>query len=113
MSKLGAVIESVEKHDKFVHEQVKRARTDEKFGREMTERWNKIKAEIPVAKAPTGLPLPRLALPEIDEAGEIARYLFGDGLPGEFPLFERRLSRDVSRAAAGNRDRQLRKHEVA
>ena len=85
MSKLGAVIESVAKHEKFVHEQVKRARTDEKFGREMTERWNKIKAGIPIARAPTGLPLPRLALPEIDEAGEIARYLFGDGLPGEFP----------------------------
>ena len=85
MSKLGAVIESVEKHEKFVQEQVKRARTDEKFGREMTERWNKIKAGIPIARAPTGLPLPRLALPEIDEAGEIARYLFGDGLPGEFP----------------------------
>src|SRR5882672_6753109 len=85
MSKLGAVIETVEKHEKFVHEQVKRARTDEKFGREMTERWSKIKAGIPIAKAPTGLPLPRLALPEIDEPGEIARYLFGDGLPGEFP----------------------------
>ena len=85
MSKLGAVIESVEKHEKFVQEQVKRARTDEKFGREMTERWNKIKAGIPIARAPTGLPLPRLALPEIDEPGEIARYLFGDGLPGEFP----------------------------
>ena len=85
MSKLEAVIESVEKHEKFVQEQVKRARTDEKFGREMTERWNKIKAGIPIARAPTGLPLPRLALPEIDEPGEIARYLFGDGLPGEFP----------------------------
>jgi methylmalonyl-CoA mutase len=85
MSKLGAVIESVEKHEKFVHEQVKRARADEKFGREMTERWGTIKAGIPIAHAPTGLPLPRLALPEIDEAGEIARYLFGDGLPGEFP----------------------------
>ena len=35
---------------------------------------------------PTGLPLPRLALPEIDEPGEIARYLFGEGLPGEFPF---------------------------
>src|SRR5205814_7213501 len=33
-----------------------------------------------------GLPLPRLALPEIDEPGEIARYLFGEGLPGEFPF---------------------------
>jgi len=85
MSKLGAVIEAAEKHEKFVHDQVKRARTDQKFGCEMTERWSKIKAGIPVARAPTGLPLPRLALPEIDEAGEIARYLFGDGLPGEFP----------------------------
>src|SRR5437016_893806 len=85
MSKLGAVVEAVEKHGTFVVDQVKRARSDEKFARELTERWNKIKAEIPISKAPTGLPLPRLALPEIDEAGEIARYLFGDGLPGEFP----------------------------
>jgi methylmalonyl-CoA mutase len=85
MSKLGAVVESVEKHERFVLDQVKRARIDESFGREMTERWNKIKAEIPISRAPTGLPLPRLALPEIDEPGEIARYLFGDGLPGEFP----------------------------
>ena len=85
MSKLGAVVEAVEKHERFVLEQVKRARSDEKFGREMMERWNKIKAEIPISRAPTGLQLPRLALPEIDEPGEIARYLFGDGLPGEFP----------------------------
>src|SRR6188472_1731073 len=85
MSKLGAVVEAVEKHGSFVLEQVKRARSDEKFAQAVTERWNKVKAEIPIAKAPTGLPLPRLALPEIDEPGEIARYLFGDGLPGEFP----------------------------
>jgi len=85
MSKLGAVVEAVEKHGRFVLEQVKHARNDEKFARAVTERWNKIKAETPIAKAPTGLPLPRLALPEIDEPGEIARYLFGEGLPGEFP----------------------------
>src|SRR6266576_291698 len=85
MSKLGAVVEAVEKHGSFVLEQVKRARSEEKFAQAVTERWNKVKAEIPIAKAPTGLPLPRLALPEIDEPGEIARYLFGDGLPGEFP----------------------------
>ncbi|MGH8094516.1 MAG: methylmalonyl-CoA mutase family protein [Chthoniobacterales bacterium] len=85
MSKLGAVVESVEKHEKFVLEQVRRARADEKFGQEMIERWDKIKAGIRISRAPTGLPLPRLALPEIDEAGEIARYLFGEGLPGEFP----------------------------
>jgi methylmalonyl-CoA mutase cobalamin-binding domain/chain len=85
MSKLGAVVEAVEKHGVFVLEQVKRARSDERFAQAVTERWNKIKAETPIAKAPTGLPLPRLALPEIDEPGEIARYLFGEGLPGEFP----------------------------
>lgn len=85
MSKLGQVVEAVEKHGTFVQEQVKRARSDEKFARELTERWNKIKSEIPITHAPTGLPLPRLALPEIDEAGEIARYLFSEGLPGEFP----------------------------
>ena len=85
MSKLGAVVEAVEKHGLFVLEQVKGARSDEKFAHAVTERWNKIKAETPIAKAPTGLPLPRFALPEIDEPGEIARYLFGEGLPGEFP----------------------------
>src|SRR5438094_7388662 len=86
MSRLGQVVEAVEKYNQFVLEQVKRARTDEKFGRDLLGRWNDIKAKIPTAKAPTGLPLPRLALPEIDEPGEIARYLFGDGLPGEFPF---------------------------
>ena len=44
-----------------------------------------IKANTPIGTAPTGLKLPRLALPEIDEPGEIARYLLGDGMPGEFP----------------------------
>src|SRR5438046_8247632 len=85
MSKLGQVVESVESYGKFVLDQVKRARTDEKVGRELLGRWNDIKAKIPVTRTPTGLPLPRLALPEIDEPGEIARYLFGEGLHGEFP----------------------------
>src|SRR5437667_9123735 len=86
MSKLGAVVEAVEKHGRFVLEQVKRARSDEKFGRELSERWQTTKAGIPSSHAPTGLPLPRLALPEIDEPGEIARYLLSEGLPGEFPF---------------------------
>jgi methylmalonyl-CoA mutase cobalamin-binding domain/chain len=85
MSKLGEVVESVDKYNKFVLDRVKRARTDQKFGRELLGRWNDVKAKIPVSRTPTGLPLPRLALPEIDEPGEIARYLFGEGLPGEFP----------------------------
>jgi methylmalonyl-CoA mutase cobalamin-binding domain/chain len=86
MSKLGQVVESVEKYNQFVLDQVKRARIDEKFGRELVNRWNDIKAKVPVRRAPTGLELPRLALPEIDEPGEIARFLFGEGMPGEFPF---------------------------
>jgi methylmalonyl-CoA mutase cobalamin-binding domain/chain len=86
MSKLGRVIEAVEKYNKFVLDEVKRARTDKKFGQQMVDRWNEIKANTPMGRAPTGLRLPRLALPEVDEAGEIARYLLGDGLPGEFPF---------------------------
>ncbi|HEY2625639.1 MAG TPA: methylmalonyl-CoA mutase family protein [Candidatus Udaeobacter sp.] len=86
MSKLGQVVEAVEKYNQFVLDQVKRARSDEKFGRELIHRWNETKAKTPVTQTPTGLPLPRLALPEIDEPGEIARYLFGEGLPGEFPF---------------------------
>src|SRR5262249_19002160 len=85
MSKLGQVVESIEKYNKFVLDQVKRARSDGQFGRDLVGRWNDMKAKIPVTRTPTGIPLPCLALPEIDEPGEIARYLFGEGLPGEFP----------------------------
>lgn len=86
MSKLGRVVEAVEKYNAFVEGEVKRARSDKKFGEQMVKRWNDIKASIPMGTAPTGLKLPRLALPEIDEAGDITRYLLGDGLPGEFPF---------------------------
>jgi methylmalonyl-CoA mutase cobalamin-binding domain/chain len=101
MSKLGQVVESVEKYNKFVLEQVQRARSDEKFGRELTDRWNETKSKTPVTHTPTGLPLPRLALPEIDEPGEIARYLFGEGLPGEFP-FLNGAYREMYLAESGN-----------
>ncbi|MEY2575199.1 MAG: hypothetical protein QOF80_686, partial [Verrucomicrobiota bacterium] len=86
MSKLGRVIEAVDKYNRHVLDEVKRARSDKKFGKQLLDRWDEIKRNIKVGKAPTGLELPRLALPEIDEPGEIARYLLGDGLPGEFPF---------------------------
>ena len=41
---------------------------------------------VPPVTTPTGQKLPRLALPELDEPGEIARYVHGQGLPGEFPF---------------------------
>jgi len=108
MSKLGQVVESVEKYNQFVLDQVKRARTDEKFGRELSDRWSEVKTKTPVTHTPTGLPLPRLALPEIDEPGEIARYLFGDGLPGEFP-FTNGAYREMYLAESGNGKAEARK----
>src|SRR4051794_27744466 len=86
MSKLGRVVEAVEDYNSFVEKEVKRSRTDEQFGKQMLDRWNEIKRNIKVGTSPTGLKLPRLALPEIDEAGDVTRYLLGDGLPGEFPF---------------------------
>ena len=85
MSKLGRVVEAVEKYNEHVLDEVKRARNDEKFGQQLVDRWNEIKRNVKVGTTPTGLKLPRLALPEADEPGEIARFLVGDGLPGEFP----------------------------
>src|SRR5947209_1329080 len=85
MSKLGQVVESVDHYNQFIHDQGKRARTNKDFGRVLLGRWNEIKAKIQPTRTPTGIPLPRLALPKIDEPGEIARFLFGEGLPGEFP----------------------------
>ena len=56
MSKLGQVVESIEKYNKFVLDQVRRARIDDEFGRELLGRWNDIKAKIPATRTPTGLP---------------------------------------------------------
>jgi methylmalonyl-CoA mutase cobalamin-binding domain/chain len=86
MSKLGRVVEAVENYNHFVLDEVKRARSDKTFGTKLLDRWNEVKAKTPIGTAPTGLKLPRLALPEFDEPGEIARYLLGEGLPGEFPF---------------------------
>ncbi len=86
MSKLGEVVGVVERYERFVLDQVKRARANPTFGTEMLRLWNEIRANTPITRTPTGLELPRLALPEFDEPGEIARYLFGEGLPGEFPF---------------------------
>src|ERR1700694_732640 len=85
MSKLGRVVEAVENYNQFVLDEVKRARLEKAFGKKLLDRWNEVKAKTRIGTAPTGLKLPRLALPEIDEPGEIARYLLGEGLPGEFP----------------------------
>jgi len=86
MSVLTQIADAVKAHGRFVEQQVGRARTDARFRKELLRRWERIRADIATVTTPTGLKLPRLALPQIDESGEIARYLHGEGLPGEFPF---------------------------
>jgi methylmalonyl-CoA mutase cobalamin-binding domain/chain len=86
VSVLAQITEAAERQQSFVLEQVRRARTDLKFQRKLMQRWRTVCSRIPEITTPTGLTIPRLALPQTDEPGEVARYLFGEGLPGEFPF---------------------------
>src|SRR5206468_8018056 len=69
-----------------MEEQIKKARVDPKFGAQLRKSWRKIRDGVQSVETPNGLKLPRVALPKTEEAGEIARHLFGEGLPGEFPF---------------------------
>src|SRR5437773_3876089 len=86
MSVLFQIADAVEAYNRFVEQQVVRARSDPQFRDQILQRWQAARAGVGTAISPTGLRLPRLALPQTDEPGEIARYLFGEGLPGEFPF---------------------------
>ncbi len=86
MSVLAQINRAVEAFNSNVEKRVRQAREDEEFAEETKRRWDAICSEITEVETPTGLKLPRLALPQTDEPGEIVRYLEGEGLPGEFPF---------------------------
>ncbi|HET9377425.1 MAG TPA: methylmalonyl-CoA mutase family protein [Chthoniobacterales bacterium] len=60
-------------------------RNEPEAAEEVLNRWREIRSKIGTALTPTGIKLPTLALPEIDEPGEITRFLLEEGVPGEFP----------------------------
>src|SRR6266702_2006347 len=86
MSALANIVSAVEAHNRLVRQQVQRARKDLRFARELLQRWRRIRDRAPMVETPTGLKLPRLALPQTDEPGEIAGFLYGEGLLGQFPF---------------------------
>ena len=86
MGMLHSVIQACEAHGAGVEAAVRRARADAAAGRDWLDRWQAIREAIPRGKTPTGLELPRLALPELDEPGAIARFLLAQGVPGGFPF---------------------------
>ena len=85
MTSLARIADSVETFDRFVDAEVRRVRGNPAARRRILARWRDLQARIGTTTTPTGLELPRLALPQTDEVGEIARYLLGQGAPGEFP----------------------------
>jgi len=69
MSVLAQVTHAVEAHDRFVERQILRARSEPDFRDQILRRWQAVRASIGTVATPTGLPLPRLALPQTDEPG--------------------------------------------
>lgn len=86
MNDLGKVVGAVRDFNEGVEVKVREVRGDVGLASDLMDRWEKVKASIPMVETPTGVRLPRLPLPELDEAGAVARYLYGEGLPGEFPF---------------------------
>src|SRR4051812_32351482 len=86
MSVLSPVVNAVADYDRFVDDQVQLARTDKKLRERLLARWRQLRENAGTVTTETGLSLPRVALPQTDDTGEIARYLFGEGAPGEFPF---------------------------
>lgn len=101
MGLLGKICDAVEAYGREVEREVKHVRHDAEAGRAILERWRAARAAAGVTTTPTGLRLPRLALPELDEPGAVARYLGEEGLPGEFPFTTAAYREMYLEAAAG------------
>ena len=103
---LGQIILAVENYRQSSSGQVRKARTDREFGEQLLRRWCEARGKIGTTVTPTGLRLPRLALPDLDEAGEIARFMWDEGLPGEFPFltaaYAEQYSGPVTTGSTGN-----------
>jgi len=104
MSVLGRVCESVDAHARIVADQVRRAREDRGFQTSLRKKWKAVRESIGKVHTPTGLELPAMALPVTDDPGEIARFLYADGLPGEFP-FANAIYREMYRQDSGPKQR--------
>ena len=86
MSVLAQAVEAVASLNREVEAQIRKAGSDRKTAATLRRRWRQIRERVPMVETVTGLKLPRLALPQTDQPSEIASYLFGEGLPGEFPF---------------------------
>src|SRR5688572_16514197 len=83
---LSGCADAVRAYHRQIEPEVERARTDEAAREAYLGKWREAVAAVPTVTTLSGLEVPEVALPELDEAGAIARYLAKEGLPGEFPF---------------------------
>ena len=86
MGLLADICDAVETYARFVADRASQARSEPAFAASLIERWDAVADQAGTFTTPTGLTLPRLALPQTREPGAVAEYLFGQGPPGEFPF---------------------------
>lgn len=86
MGLLKNIRDAVTGFNESVEVRAREAREDKAAGARLLDQWRDIRERIAPVTTPTGLKVPRLALPMLDDPGDIARYLYGNGLPGEFPF---------------------------
>src|ERR1043166_3738352 len=103
MSVLAQINAALDTYARFVEQQAARARKNRRFRAQLLQRWEEAGADVRQVTTPTGLRLPRLALPVTTEPGEIARYLYAEGLPGEFP-FANGVYREMYLEKSGDRN---------
>src|SRR5690606_8157476 len=85
MKHLGDIVLAVRRHHASVEERVAEVRRNPAAAAALLDEGTAIRRSVPWTETPTGLRLPRLALPDLDEAGAVARFLNDEGLPGSFP----------------------------
>ncbi|MEZ0263897.1 MAG: methylmalonyl-CoA mutase family protein, partial [Phycisphaerae bacterium] len=99
MSILADVLRAADAYDKHVEDAVRTARNDPKAGEALLSQWRQTLTAIPEVDTPTGLRVPAVALPDLDEPGAVARYLAEENLPGQFPFMNGAYPRMYAAAA--------------
>jgi methylmalonyl-CoA mutase len=115
MGSLAQISDACESFDRSVEQQVREVRADPEKGRAVMEKWREIQSRVTYTRTPTGIRLPRLALPELDEPGAVVRYLVGEGLPGEFPYTSaayREMYLEPARTHTGNGNGHVKQQPV-
>ena len=86
MSVLADINRAIASHNASVQEQIAKASSDAASAKYLIKRMRDVRRNVATVTTPTGLNLPQLALPQTDDPAAIARYFYGQGLPGEFPF---------------------------